>query len=1308
MAKCIVKRNSAGEIESVIIPKDIADAHKNNIEVKDNVEQVVLSLNDKFKEKGLVENISLLDNEEFEKELSKRSNNKIFKEFSKKKRELYQSQILKANPSIDPTTLKQSLDFLEGDFKRGETKEQQRRHDKTVKAAIHWLSKGTLVLPNHIDLVIEAVELSENNIGVDLLSYDSPNDVISKYAKGITYGPKVDVDKLPGLSNRRELGDGENKVVIYDIANTEEAQNSLAKIVSHHFGFDNNLRHSMAPWCLSRTTRNGELTESAKNYYKYTYNSVDKKIAFKDGKPIAFMAHDKNYSGDLWWDLNDHDSNNLPLGNYNKETNNAKTYAYLSTEGKVEEKRLAEPDEIIDEDVLERIYSDYYNTIPGNKLSELIEFLYNKYISNEDLNSSYIFDDFQKNLNESLYENIKELVSEEYNKILNSHIVYDLDLINKNITLKNLIEIGDENVYNSVRSLFLEFRGDNKSKSEIEQKVNEFLDEKGDDKSYDLLKKYKSTFITDLFDYQNIRKYNSEISDSSEHFVSEVEKMNNEKTLGLENDLLKKNSMIIKNYNNYNFIENAVENVDDYFYSGFEDQERESLEFDYLSNLGDNIYSELDKYLVIKDAIEYSFENVSEDIDQVKKDYIEYEDENTNLMYNKSSRINGFYDPSTKEVFLNKQSPDILGTQIHEFSHPFLQWLKYEHGEIFDAGINLLIKNSNEAKEYIEHVKKNYPELKRDSAQFYEEVLAHIIGDNGSRLLNSNKKDSIKNWLEKFWEFVKNTLGITSYSANDISKMSLQEFSDAIIAEMFDGELVNKVKIERELTNIEDQISKLSDKIESSLVSKNLITRAKERSLHKDYPKIQSLRLKQQELKKQLDSLDKMGFVAVHNTTEAGLFRILYSGGELVAPSMAVVKSNSNYTKFGGISFIGDRKMINPSIQNRYLFYGDAYTPRVLKGSVQFRTKSEEKRFNKEVDDTLKKYGITGYYSNVSNMLDYQANNDAFSIYHIIKQFEKYGETITKDKVLEVYEHRNDIFYDAPFTSDNKTDFQFLKDMLLDYDTVITKENGYTNNGNISLKKLTPNVLLKDVQKSKVRLGEYLGEEVYPAYGPIKASLIGEAQTTSDLLNNRYKLNKNEEFDFDNKFDKLFDKVSDKYKANVSGNIVDLRNYFFRDLLQYGKNNFSKRGTNLTKLSKNEMNLVDDFIDEIRMGNVDYFESKIIDRVPLGNFGAVVLPKNTSSAIKNKLKNDYGLKLYEYENPADREKAFNNAVTDNNLSFQKAFTEYNVVENEDMPSKLYEDLTSIPFVTKEQGIEMYKHIYNDPLLRGWENTKDIC
>ena len=148
---------------------------------------------------------------------------------------------------------------------------------------------------------------------------------------------------------------------------------------------------------------------------------------------------------------------------------------------------------------------------------------------------------------------------------------------------------------------------------------------------------------------------------------------------------------------------------------------------------------------------------------------------------------NGFYRPSTRQIYLNSENPRILETTIHEFSHPFLQWLRDSKPAHYQAGVKLLGTNSTEAQPYIDMVRRTQPGLKQGSQEFYEEVLAQIIGDQGAQLVNSAKTGSIREWLRQFWELIQNITGITQYTPEQLSQMKLSEFARAVNAEMLNG-----------------------------------------------------------------------------------------------------------------------------------------------------------------------------------------------------------------------------------------------------------------------------------------------------------------------------------------------------------------------------------------------------------------------------------------------------------------------------------------------------------------------------------------
>ena len=155
--------------------------------------------------------------------------------------------------------------------------------------------------------------------------------------------------------------------------------------------------------------------------------------------------------------------------------------------------------------------------------------------------------------------------------------------------------------------------------------------------------------------------------------------------------------------------------------------------------------------------------------------------------------VGGFYRKDTRQIFINKESNDVLNTTIHEFSHPMIGWLIENRRDLFEAGIKLLKENRSEVKSYIERVNKLYPDLKENSDAYWEEVMAELIANNGVEIINREKKSDIAKWLENIWNAFKNMVGITGYTAEDVSNMTVKEFAYAVNAEMFNEEKLDSL-----------------------------------------------------------------------------------------------------------------------------------------------------------------------------------------------------------------------------------------------------------------------------------------------------------------------------------------------------------------------------------------------------------------------------------------------------------------------------------------------------------------------------------
>jgi hypothetical protein len=138
------------------------------------------------------------------------------------------------------------------------------------------------------------------------------------------------------------------------------------------------------------------------------------------------------------------------------------------------------------------------------------------------------------------------------------------------------------------------------------------------------------------------------------------------------------------------------------------------------------------------------------------------------------------------DVYLNKDAMR-LDTPIHEFGHLHLDWLKANRNDLYEAGISLLDSNSEEAQKYIKTVRRTQPNLEESSEKFKNEVLAQIIGDQGAKLVNSKKEGSIADWLNNVWEAIKDILGLSNYTAEEVANMTLAEFGRSSAAEMLSG-----------------------------------------------------------------------------------------------------------------------------------------------------------------------------------------------------------------------------------------------------------------------------------------------------------------------------------------------------------------------------------------------------------------------------------------------------------------------------------------------------------------------------------------
>lgn len=198
----------------------------------------------------------------------------------KKAREEYRAQLERGREDLSPDEIENIL------------KELDKYHDakqfKKVKAALHWTITGRVILPEDEYKVDDAIELAENK-GIDLISnlkkYESPLDFVNEYLEsrpeGAPIRPEQLKERFPGIFTAFENhGDG---IVSYQVQDSKEGQQAMREIINTHLGKD------QSPWCLLYANTHGELNEGTWETWR-SYNGLPKRVAFKNGNLISFMA----------------------------------------------------------------------------------------------------------------------------------------------------------------------------------------------------------------------------------------------------------------------------------------------------------------------------------------------------------------------------------------------------------------------------------------------------------------------------------------------------------------------------------------------------------------------------------------------------------------------------------------------------------------------------------------------------------------------------------------------------------------------------------------------------------------------------------------------------------------------------------------------------------------------------------------------------------------------------------------------------------------------------------------------------------
>lgn len=210
----------------------------------------------------------------------------------------------------------------------------------------------------------------------------------------------------------------------------------------------------------------------------------------------------------------------------------------------------------------------------------------------------------------------------------------------------------------------------------------------------------------------------------------------------------------------------------------------------YLSEKGkfEDAYDLIENYRVYGGIpTEQEFDTI---INELPKKLKNKADSIRNKINFQSGQLGDFYGFELNgQIYLNDEliNPN---TPIHEAGHIWIDWAQQDRPDLFEQGMNKI-----EGSTYLEDVKQNsfyneqankLPEADRE-LYYKKEALAKAIGDNGEKFATETEKKSFKEWLISMWRGVIKHFGIKTLTPDELSKLTIDEFSTMIAADILEG-----------------------------------------------------------------------------------------------------------------------------------------------------------------------------------------------------------------------------------------------------------------------------------------------------------------------------------------------------------------------------------------------------------------------------------------------------------------------------------------------------------------------------------------
>ena len=158
-----------------------------------------------------------------------------------------------------------------------------------------------------------------------------------------------------------------------------------------------------------------------------------------------------------------------------------------------------------------------------------------------------------------------------------------------------------------------------------------------------------------------------------------------------------------------------------------------------------------------------------------------FDGEDGDIRYRRpNGTVLGFVKGNT--IYLNPDEVS-LNTPIHEFGHLWVSQVKEHFPDLWAKGKELFLES-----DYLRKVQAdpNYRHLDLDGQ--IDEAMARAIGDRGEQELDKTLLEKILDWIAEVWEKIGGVFGIDNLTSEQISNLTLQDFTDMATSELLSGQ----------------------------------------------------------------------------------------------------------------------------------------------------------------------------------------------------------------------------------------------------------------------------------------------------------------------------------------------------------------------------------------------------------------------------------------------------------------------------------------------------------------------------------------